>query len=99
MAKFSIKITLEDGTSIDDVSAIFPDQIMPAMIGAAEKMGHYDIKGEPILGGRAVTYAVRWFITNLVKDYANEAAAQQAVVVAKEQVDSLLSGITIEENV
>jgi hypothetical protein len=97
MAKFSINVVLDNGTTIDNVSAIFPDQAVIAMVSAAENLGHVDKDGQTIVGGRAITYAIRWFLTNLVKEYANEAASKMAIEAAKAQVDALLSEISIEE--
>lgn len=97
MAKFSVKISLDDGTIIDDVSAEFPDTIIPYMIAACEKMGHLNEKEEPIIGGRAVTYSLRWFLTDLVKDYANREAAAYAQKQAAGEMKKLLDAIVIKE--
>jgi len=99
MAKFAIKITLEDGTVIDDVAATCPDQAVLPMQAAATKLGLIDADGNLVTGARAVTYAVRKYLTALVGEYAKEAAALVAAEAAKEQVAILLNSVTIEDNV
>lgn len=98
MAKFAIKFTMDDLEVIDDVAAIFPDDAVGPMIATCERQGHIDADGYLIKGGRAVTYAVRKYLTGLVKDFADGVAAAAAMEAAKAQVNALLSTITIEEN-
>ena len=49
MAKFAIKITLEDGTVVDDVAATFPDQAVLPMQAAATKLGLIDADGNLVV--------------------------------------------------
>lgn len=98
MAKFSVKITMSDGELIDDVSAIFDDQTISNMISACERKGYLDSAGQIIKGGRAVTYAVRAFLTEEVKKdlitYGKAAVEQQIT----SQISAVDSAIEIEDN-
>ena len=97
MSKFLIQITLDDGTVIDDVTAEMPDQIIAHLVAAAEGLGRVDAENSPITGGRAITVAIRWFLTNLVSDYSNSKAAELARVQASAAVSNLLESIVIKE--
>lgn len=99
MAKFAIKITLDDGTVVDDVAATFPDAAIAPMQAAATKLGLIDADGNLVTGARAVTYAVRKYLTALVGEYAKEAAALAAAEAAREQVAIMLNSVAIEDNI
>lgn len=99
MAKFSIVFSMGDATKLDDVSAIFPDELVPAMIAAATALNNTDADGELITGPRAVTYAVRKFLTNMTVGYGKEAVLAAAVAQAESQFNNLTSAIKIEESV
>lgn len=95
MARFAIKITMTDGTVVDDVYADMPDETVPYLVGAAEAMRLTDADGALVTGGRAVTFAVRQYLTAAVREYAERTAADQARALASQQVATLVSGITI----
>jgi len=98
MAKFSVKITMSDGTLVDDVSAIFDDQTISNMISACEKKGYLDSAGQILKGGRAITYAVRAFLTEEVKKHLiayGKLYVEQQII---SQIDAVDSSIEIEDN-
>lgn len=95
---FTIKITLEDGTVIDDVSASIPDIVLTSMIGACEGLGHVDSTGSIIKGGRSITYAVRAFLTDKITEYSKKVASSQLEYSVQQQVDALKNSMAIIEN-
>jgi len=98
MARFAIKITLDDGTILDHVSASFPDAVVPSMIQAANNLGNVDSEGVLIKGPRAITYAVRAYITDdLLAKYSLEMAKIAATDAAIAQVSALKSQVIIHE--
>lgn len=98
MAKFSIKITMSDDSLVDDVAAIFPDEAIAPMISACEKMGYIDADGYLIKGGRAVTYALRVYLTQVLDKAMTAQAAALAAEQAKAQVEVVKNAISIEDN-
>lgn len=97
MAKFYIKISMDDETVVDDVTALMPDEAITAMVAACERLGRTDADNNIITGGRAITVAVRWYLSNLVKEYSTQKAIEISTEQAKAAIDTLLNEIVIQE--
>lgn len=99
MAKFHVKISLDDGTVVDNVAVQMADALIAPLTAACEELGQVDSEGVPLTGGRAITYSLRWFLTERAKMYAarkdSELAAQMGNAAA---LSGFLNELEVIEN-
>lgn len=89
MAIFFMSIHKDDGTVIDEITATMPDASIDASVAAFERRLVHDAEGNLLSGGRAVTTAILYWLTDLTLRYVDDQVKSQALKDAAVQKAAL----------